>query len=131
MLAYDYPLLGIFWSFLMVFIWIAWIFLLIRIFGDIFRNHNTSGVSKAIWSIFVVIFPFLGTLVYLIVHGGGMAQRDLDAAQRQQSAVDSYIRQAASGSVSTADELTKLAGLRDQGAITDAEFAAQKAKLLA
>jgi hypothetical protein len=131
MLAYDYPLLGIFWSFLMVFIWIAWIFLLIRIFGDIFRNHNTSGVSKAIWSIFVVIFPFLGTLVYLIVHGGGMAQRDLDAAQRQQSAVDSYIRQAAGGSVSTADELTKLAGLRDQGAITDAEFAAQKAKLLA
>lgn len=130
MLAYDYPLLGIFWSVLMVFIWIAWIFLLIRIFADIFRNHATSGVSKAIWSIFVVVAPFLGTLVYLIVHGGGMAERENRAAKQNQEAVDAYIRQAASASTSTADELVKLAALRDQGVISEAEFAAQKAKVL-
>jgi hypothetical protein len=130
MLAYDYPLLGFFWSMLIVFIWVAWIFLLIKIFADIFRNHQMGGVSKALWSIFVIILPLLGTLIYLIVHGADMGRRDLEAMQAQQDAMDAYIRQTAGSSSGSADELTKLAALRDQGVLTDAEFAAQKAKLL-
>ena len=131
MLAYDYPLLGFFWSMLILFIWIAWIFLLIRIFADIFRNHESSGWTKALWTIFVVLVPFLGTLIYLIVNGGHMAKRDMKAAQEQQTAFNDYIRTTAGSSgASSADELSKLAGLRDSGVLTDAEFAAQKAKLL-
>ena len=130
MLAYDYPLLGFFWSMLILFIWIAWIFLLIRIFADIFRNHESSGWTKALWTIFVVLVPFLGTLIYLIVNGGHMAKRDMKAAQEQQTAFNEYIRTTAGTSASSADELTKLASLRDSGVLTDAEFAAQKAKLL-
>jgi hypothetical protein len=132
MFAYDYPLLGFFWTVLMVFLWVAWIILLIRIFGDIFRNHDMGGFAKAMWSIFVIILPFLGTLIYLIAHGSDMAKRDMKQAQAQQDAFDSYVRQTAGTTGgSSADELTKLAGLRDQGVITDAEFATQKAKLLA
>ena len=132
MLAYDYPLLGFFWSMLILFIWIAWIFLLIRCFADIFRNHEMSGVTKAIWTIFVVIVPFLGVLIYLIVHGSDMGKRDLEQAQAQHDAFEAYVRQTAGtpSAVASADELTKLAALRDQGVLTDAEFAAQKAKLL-
>ncbi len=130
MLAYDYPLLGFFWSMLMLFIWIAWIFLLIRIFADIFRNHESSGISKALWTIFVIIVPFLGTLIYLIANGRQMAERDMRSAQAQQQAMDNYIRSTAGSSTGTADELAKLAGLRDSGVLTDAEFAAQKAKLI-
>ncbi|MFT3851790.1 MAG: SHOCT domain-containing protein [Ilumatobacteraceae bacterium] len=131
MFAYDYPLLGFFWTVLMVFLWVAWIILLIRIFGDIFRNRDMGGGAKAFWSIFVIIFPLLGTLIYLIAHGSGMARRDQQQAQQAQEAFDQYVRQAAGTSASSADELTKLASLRDQGVISDAEFAAQKAKLLA
>ena len=130
MFAYDYPILGFFWSMLMIFLWIAWIFLLIRIFGDIFRNHEMSGIGKAFWSIFVIILPFLGTLIYLIAHGSGMAKRDMQQAQLAKESFDDYVRQTASTSTSGADELVKLAGLRDQGVLTDAEFAEHKAKIL-
>ena len=131
MFAYDYPLLGFFWTVLMVFIWVAWIILLIRVFSDVFRNHEMSGWAKAFWVIFVVILPFLGVLIYLIANGSGMAKRDMAQAQASQQQFDSYVRQTAGSATSSADELAKLAGLRDQGVITDAEFAAQKAKLLA
>ena len=89
------------------------------------------GSGKAFWSIFVIIVPFLGTLVYLIAHGSGMAKRDIKIAQDNQAAFDSYVRQTAGSGTSSADELTKLADLKNQGVITDAEFTAQKAKLLA
>jgi len=131
MLAYDYPLLGFFWSMLILFIWIAWIFLLIRVFADIFRDHEMGGFAKALWCIFVIIVPFLGVLVYLIANGHGMAERDMKTAQAQQQAMDQYIRSTAGSSASAADELSKLAALRDAGTITDAEFTAQKSKLLA
>lgn len=130
LLAYDYPLLSFFWSLLMVFLFVAWIILLIRVFGDIFRR-DAGGWSKALWALFVIVAPLLGTLCYLIVHGEGMARRDLDDARAQQQAVDAYIRQAAGSATSTADELEKLASLRERGVITDDELAAQKARLLA
>jgi hypothetical protein len=128
-LGYDYPVLGVFWSALIIFIWIAWIFLVFRIFVDIFRSHDMGGWAKALWSIFIILVPFLGVFVYLIARGHGMAQRDVAEAQANDQAFQSYVRKAA-GSGGSADELHKLADLRDRGVISEDEFAAQKAKLL-
>ena len=128
--GYDYPILGFFWTMLLIFLWVAWIFLLFRIIADIFRNHEMGGFAKALWLIFVVIAPFLGVLIYVIVYSGDMAERDLKSMQKQQEQFDAYVRQTAGSASSSADELVKLAALKDQGIINDAEFAAQKAKLL-
>ena len=130
MLAYDYPLLGVFWTLLYFFIWIAWIMLVFRIFADIFRSDDLGGVGKALWSIFVILAPFLGVLVYLIIRGRSMTHRDIKQAQQTEAAVQDYIRTTA-GATSTADELTKLSQLHASGVLTEAEFAQQKAKLLA
>ena len=132
MLAYDYPLLGLFWTMLWIFIFVAWIFLLIRVFADIFRSHDMGGWGKALWCILIIIFPILGTLIYLIARGRGMTERDMAIAQQQEQAFRSYVQEtAAAGGTSAADELSKLADLRSKGVISDAEFEQQKAKLLA
>ena len=129
MLAYDYPILGLFWTILIVFLWVAWIMLLFQVIMDIFRSEM-GGFSKALWSIFVIIIPWLGVLIYLIANGDDMTCRNVAAAQQQRAEMDSYIRSAA-GSGGTADEISKLATLRDQGLLSDEEFAQQKSKLLA
>jgi Short C-terminal domain/Phospholipase_D-nuclease N-terminal len=129
--AYDYPLLGVFWTMMIWFLWIAWIVVLFRVIADIFRSRDLGGFSKALWAIFVIVVPFLGVLVYLIARGHSMTDRDVQQAQAQDAAFRSYVRDAASSGGGTADELTKLANLQAQGVITDAEFAQQKAKLLA
>ncbi len=131
MLAYDYPILGFFWTLLMVFIWVSWLIVVFRVVYDIFRNREMSGWGKAGWFLVVLIVPLIGVLIYVIVHGGDMAQRDVDEAQAQQAAVDEYIRQAAGTSGGVADELSKLAQLRDAGEITSEQFERQKARLLA
>ena len=77
MFAYDYPLLGVFWTMLWWFLWIAWIVLLFRVIVDIFRSHDLGGFAKALWVIFVIVVPFLGVFVYLIARGHAMADRDL------------------------------------------------------
>jgi hypothetical protein len=132
MLAYTYPLADLFGTMLGLFIFIIWFWLLIVIFGDIFRSSDMGGGAKALWVIFVILLPFLGIFVYLIARGGKMHERAEKQAQQQQAAFDDYVKQAAgtSGS-STADDLAKLADLKAQGVLTDAEFEAQKAKLLA
>jgi hypothetical protein len=130
MFAYDYPLMGAFWTMLWFFLWIAWLILLFRVFGDIFRSHDMGGWAKALWSIFVILVPFLGVFVYVIARGHGMTQRDVEQIQAHDQAFQAYVRDAA-GTSGMADELTKLADLKERGAITDAEFAAQKSKLLA
>ena len=131
MLGYDYPLLGMFWTLLWIFLWVAWIFLLFRVFADIFRSHDMGGWGKALWSIFVIFVPFLGVLVYVIARGSGMAQRDLKQAQDSEQAFQAYVREtAATGGGGTADQLVKLADLKERGVLTDAEFEQQKAKLL-
>jgi hypothetical protein len=131
----NYPLLDAFLTMMWFFLWILWIFLLIRIFMDIFRSDDLGGWGKAGWSIFIIILPFLGVLVYLIARGKGMAQRDNRDIQAANQAFDERVRQvaAANGSSqgSTAEELSKLAELRSSGVLTDAEFNAQKAKILA
>ena len=129
MLAYDYPILGVFWSMFIFFLFFAWIVVLFRVFADIFRS-DMRGLAKGIWSIFVILVPFLGVLIYLIVHGDGMTKRDVADAQRNQAAFQAYVQQAA-GTGGVASELSQLSALRDSGALTQAEFEAQKAKLLA
>jgi hypothetical protein len=131
MLAYDYPLLGMFWTMLIFFMWIVWIMLLIRVFADIFRSHDMGGGAKALWSIFVIVFPFLGVFVYMIARGRSMTQRDVAVAQQNEAAFQTYVRGVASDGVSTADELAKLSELRAKGVLTDAEYEQQKTKLLA
>ena len=131
MLASTYPILDIFWSMLQIFVFIIWIWLLIVVFGDIFRSHDMGGLAKALWVIFVVILPYLGILIYLIARGGSMHERAVAQAQHQQKAFDSYVRQTAGNAGGTAEELSMLADLKSKGVITDAEFEAQKAKLLA
>jgi ABC-type multidrug transport system fused ATPase/permease subunit len=130
MLAYDYPLLGLFWTMLWFFLWIAWIMLLFHVIVDIFRS-DMNGFSKALWAIFVIVIPWLGVLIYIIANGDMMAGRNLAAAQQRQDQMNDYIRTTAGSGGGTADEIAKLAGLRDQGALTEQEFAQQKAKLLA
>jgi hypothetical protein len=132
MLSYDYPLLGMFWSMLWFFLWVAWIVILFRVIFDIFRSSDLGGWGKALWVIFVIVVPFLGVFVYLIARGHAMADRDLEQAQAKEAAFRSYVQDAAESSGGgTADELSKLAELKAQGVITDAEFEQQKSKLLA
>ena len=130
MFAYDYPILGLFWTMMIFFLWFAWIMLLFRVFADIFRADDMGGFAKALWSIFVIIVPFLGVFIYLIVNGRAMGERDIASAQRQDAEFQDYVRRTAGGT-GTADELAKLTGLRDSGVLSDEEFATQKAKLLA
>jgi Short C-terminal domain/Phospholipase_D-nuclease N-terminal len=130
MIAYTYPLLDILWTMIEIFLFVIWIWLLFVVFIDIFRSHDMGGLAKALWVIFVVVLPFLGVFVYLIARGGKMHERAATDTARQQKAFDSYVRQTA-GSGSSADELAKLADLKAKGVITDSEFEAQKAKLLA
>ena len=123
------PLLDLFWTLLWFFLFFVWIWLLITIFIDIFRS-DISGWGKAGWVLFVIILPFLGVLIYLIVNGGKMQERALKAHSDQMAAQNAYIKEAAGSGGSSADELEKLASLHAQGVLTDDEFAAQKAKLL-
>ena len=128
MLAYDYPILGLFWTMLILFLWVAWIMLLFRVIMDIFSS-NMKGVSKAIWAIFVIVVPWLGVLIYLIANGDDMANRQVQAMRQNEADMQSYIRDAA-GTGGVADELSKLSDLHSKGVLTDEEFAAQKSKLI-
>jgi hypothetical protein len=132
MLASSYPILDAFLTMLYFFLFIIWIWLLIMVFMDVFRSHDMGGVAKALWVIFIIILPFLGVFVYLIARGGKMHERAAEQAAQQQKAFDQYVRQAAGSSGGdTATQLSKLADLKSQGVLTDAEFEAQKAKILA
>ena len=130
MLAYDYPAMGIFWSMMWFFLWIIWIMLLFRVIGDIFRSHDIGGFAKALWLLLVIVVPFFGVFVYLIARGHAMAQHDMDAAQARDEQMKAYVQQAIPSNGS-ADELAKLAELNRSGVLTDAEFAQEKAKILA
>lgn len=129
MLAYDYPLLGVFWTMLEFFLFFIWIWLLIVVFADIFRSPDLGGFAKALWVIFVIVLPLLGVLVYLIARGASMHERAAERAQQQDQAFQAYVQQTA-GSASPADGLAKLADLKASGAISEEEFQAGKAKIL-
>ena len=128
--SYSYPILGAFWTIVMIFLWVIWFWILITIIIDIFRSHDLSGWAKALWFVFILFLPLIGVLVYLIARGGKMHERQVRQAQLQEEQVRSYVQEAA-GSQSSADQLAKLADLRDRGVITAEEFDREKAKILA
>ena len=128
MLAADYPFLDVLWTMFIFFLFIIWIWILITVFVDIFRRKDTSGFTKVLWIIFVIVLPYFGVFIYLIANHDGMADRNIQQAQRQQEATDAYIKSVAGG---TAAEIEKAKGLLDSGAITQTEFDAIKAKALA
>ena len=128
--SYSYPLLGAFWTIVMIFLWVIWFWILITVFIDIFRSRDLSGWAKTLWFVLVLFFPLIGVLVYLIVRGGSMHERAVRQAQQQEEQFRGYVQEAA-GSQSTADQLAKLADLRDRGVITAEEFDREKAKILA
>jgi len=128
--SYSYPLLGAFWTILEIFLWVLWIWVLIYVFIDIFRSHDLSGWARALWFLFVLFIPLIGVLVYLIARGDKMHERAVRQVQEQDREARQYIQEAA-GSGTPADQLTKLADLRDRGVITADEFEREKAKILA
>jgi hypothetical protein len=129
LLASSYPLLDVFWTMLWFFLFFIWIWLLITVFADLFRSHDIGGWGKALWTIFIIFLPLLGVLFYLIFRGQGMRDRNIAQAQQQQQAFRSYVQEAANTG-SSADELAKLADLRDRGVLTEEEFQRQKAAVL-
>ena len=130
--ASSYPLLNVFWSIFEFFLWVIWIWILIMIFIDIFRSRDLSGWAKALWFLFVLFIPLIGVLVYLIVRGGSMHERAVAQARHQDQEFRQYVQQAAATTpASTADQLSKLADLRDRGVISAEEFEREKAKVLA
>jgi hypothetical protein len=128
--AADYPLLEVFWTILLFFAWVAWIWIVITVLADVFRRRDLSGWGKAAWTIFVVAVPFIGVLTYLIVHSGDMAERNMKESEAARSQLDDYVR-AVAGADGPATEIEKAKGLLDNGSITEREFDAIKAKALA
>ena len=130
--SYSYPLLDAFWTIFIIFLWVIWIWILVWVFIDIFRSQDLSGWAKALWFLFVLFIPLVGVVVYLIARGGSMNERAAQQAQQQDQEFHSYVQQAAADSpANTADQLAKLADLRDRGVISAQEFEQQKAKVLA
>jgi hypothetical protein len=132
MLAYSYPLGGVFLSMLYFFLFFIWIWILITVFIDIFRSSDLNGWIKALWCVFVIILPFLGVFVYLIARGGKMQERKLQDAAQQKNAFDRAVREISGPSGGdVASQLSELADLKSQGILTDTEFQEQKSKILA
>ena len=127
--AASYPFLDVLWTILIIFLWVMFFWILIVVLGDIFRRHDISGWSKALWVLFVVFLPFLGILIYLGVNGSGMAERQQKDVQQAQQQTDQYIRTVAGGG--PAAEIEKAKALLDSGAISQDEFDALKQKALA
>jgi hypothetical protein len=128
LLAAEFGTGQVLWSILWFFLFVMWISLVFMIFGDIMRS-DMSGWSKALWSFAIIFLPFLGIFLYLIVNGGKMGERSVQQAQEQQDAMDGYIRGVAS--TGSSDELAKLADLHTSGKLTDSEYSAAKAKVIA
>jgi Phospholipase_D-nuclease N-terminal/Short C-terminal domain len=123
----DFPFLEALWTMILFFAWLAWIWIAITCFADIFRRHDIGGWHKAAWVVFIILVPFLGVLVYLIAQHDGMRDRSVKQVQEQQAAFDNYVKETAGGS---AAEIAKAKELLDSGAISQQEFDALKAKAL-
>lgn len=137
MLFAEWQVGQVLWSALWITLFILWILIVIRVFTDIFRSKDLSNVAKVLWLLFVVVFPYLGVFVYLVARGHKMAEREISDAQAREAAFQDYIRQTAgtggaggASGGSVADELERLAALRANGTIDDAEFARLKAQLI-
>jgi len=129
----DYPILNVLWTTLIFFLWVAWLVVVFRVFADIFLSHDLGGWGKAGWTVLVLVAPFLGVLVYLLARGGGMAEREIDHARLQDERFRAYVRDASGEGrpVSHADELSKLAELKNHHEITEEEYQRAKERVLA
>ncbi|MEU9298904.1 SHOCT domain-containing protein [Streptomyces sp. NPDC048269] len=126
----DYPLLNLFWTMLLIFLWVMWFFLLFKVVSDIFRDHSLSGWGKAGWLVFVILLPYLGVLVYLIARGRSMGERDAKQAKEHEEAFRSYVQKTAAAGGGSVEELSRLSALKDKGDITQEEFDRAKARIL-
>jgi uncharacterized membrane protein YcjF (UPF0283 family) len=126
-IAADYPFLDVFWTMLIFFCWVIWIWIVVTVLVDLFRRDDVSGWGKAAWVVFIIVLPFLGVLIYLIAQHDGMRERSAREAAGQKATFDQYVRETAGGS---AGEIAKAKELLDQGTITQAEFDAIKTKAL-
>jgi hypothetical protein len=129
-IAADYPFMDILWTMVIFFFWVMWFWCLIIVLSDVFSRHDIGGWAKALWTLFVIILPLLGVLIYLIADGKGMAERRSSNIRQQQDALDDHIRTVASAD-GPATEIANAKQLLDTGAITDAEFAQIKQRALA
>jgi Short C-terminal domain/Phospholipase_D-nuclease N-terminal len=129
LLAYTFG--QVMWSMFVFFMWILFFWLLFTVFGDLFSRHDIGGGSKALWTILVIILPFLGIFIYLIVNGRGMGERAQAKAQSQQASMDAYVKSVAGSGGSASDQISQAKALLDAGTITQAEFDQLKAKALA
>jgi hypothetical protein len=129
-IAADYPFMDVLWTMLIFFFWVIWIWIVITVLIDVFRRHDIGGFAKALWVIFVIILPWLGVLIYLIVEHDGMRERSVRQARAERQQFDEYVRDAAGGGGSAA-EIARAKELLDAGTITPEEFEALKAKALA
>src|SRR4051812_36923404 len=131
-LAYDFPVLGAFWTVMWIFLWIMWIFLLFRVVVDIFRDDSMSGWGKTGWLVFTIVLPFLGVFVYVIARGKDMGKREQQHVRAKLAETDSYVRETVGFTepVSDADQLAKLSNIRARGDISDEEFLQAKQKVL-
>ncbi|MGW3304353.1 hypothetical protein AMK23_35835 [Streptomyces sp. CB02130] len=131
-LAYDYPVLGAFWTIMWIFLWVIWVFLLFRVIVDIFRDDSMNGWAKTGWLVFTIVLPFLGVFVYLIARGKGMGKREREHTRAKMEETDRYIRETvgATGPASEADQLAKLSEIRASGDISEEEFRRAKEKVL-
>jgi hypothetical protein len=129
--AADYPFLDVFWTMIIFFAWVIWIWMMVTILSDLFRRRDKSGFAKAAWTVFLIVLPFLGALIYLIGNADGMAQRNAAHAQAAKADFDEYVKSVAADGGGAAAQIEKAKGLLDSGAIDQAEFDALKAKALA
>jgi len=131
-LAADYPFLDVLWTMVIFFAWVVWIWMMVIILTDVFRRRDIGGWSKALWTVFLIVLPFVGVLAYLIAQHDGMAQRNTERAEAQDREIDARIRSVAGGTADgAAEQIERAEGLRSRGVITDAECDAIKAKALA
>jgi hypothetical protein len=133
MFAADYPFLNIFWSMIIFFTWVIWIWMIVIIFSDVFRRRDIGGFAKAAWCVFMIVLPLLGVLVYLIAQHDGMAQRNLEQAQASEQAFNARVQAAAAAQngPGAASEIATAQQLLEAGAITQDEYDKLKAKALA
>lgn len=130
LLATSYPFLEVFWTMLIFFAFVIWIWILITVLIDIFRRHDTSGFAKVLWIIFIIVLPYLGVFVYLIAEHKGMTERSIKQQQAVQQQMDDYVKSVASAT-DPAEQITKAKQLLDAGSISQAEFDQIKQKALA
>jgi putative oligomerization/nucleic acid binding protein len=130
LIASSYPFLGVFETIIVIALWVIWFWILITVFSDLFRRSDIGGGAKVLWFIFVIILPYLGVFIYLIVNHNGMMERNERAVRQQQQHMDDYVRSVAGSGSDPAEQIAKAKQLLDSGAITQAEFDTIKAKAL-